>query len=267
MFSLRSKVAVVFAATGAIGREVSRSFAEAGARVYVSGRKMEALQTLVNEIRNEGGEAFPFRADARNEESIDSFLKFVQEKEGGFHIVFNAIGRRPEELKYGTSGNQLPFSTFMETLDVNVGSQFLTSRMAAKYMMSGKTEGTILTLSASLSRIKAPLMPAISAACSAIEGLTRSLAAEYGSAGIRVICMNPTSLKETRTIKETTALISKTMGIPAEAFEAESMKGYLMGKSPNTADVGKLAAFLVSDTGALLNSHVIDADFGTHSVI
>ncbi|MEL6821043.1 MAG: SDR family oxidoreductase, partial [Calditrichota bacterium] len=156
---------------------------------------------------------------------------------------------------------------FMRPLEVHLGSQFLTSRHAAKAMMDSQSTGTIITLTASLSRIKTPFMTGITAACTAIEGMTRSLAAEFGRTGIRVICVNPTALIETRTIRETTEANAKTAGLPAEQFAEMMQQGYLLGKSPTTKDIGQLVAFLASDAGALLNSHVIDADFGTANVI
>ena len=52
---LEGKHAMVFAATGAIGGEVARKFAREGAHVYVSGRRQEALDALVEEIASEGG--------------------------------------------------------------------------------------------------------------------------------------------------------------------------------------------------------------------
>lgn len=267
MSDLTDKTTVVFAAGGAIGGAVAKAWAMAGARVYVSGRNLTVLETLVAEIKNSGGWAAAAQVDAMNENEIDDHLRKIVADNGKLNAVFNAVGIRVEAGGYGTPATHLSFEQFLEPIRVHVGSQFLTSRNAARVMIETNSAGTILTLAASLSRLKVPLMAGITAASTAVEGLTRSLAGELGNFGIRVICLNPTGLSETRTIRETNAANARTIGIPLAALEQTLSQQWLLGKAPTLADVGKLAAFLVSDAGAILNSHVVDADFGNRSVI
>jgi NAD(P)-dependent dehydrogenase (short-subunit alcohol dehydrogenase family) len=267
MSNLKDKVAVVFAASGAIAGAVAQSFSQHGAKVYVSGRDFEAVKTLADTIKKNGGKAEAAQIDAMNEVEIDHYLQKIVTKMSKIDIVFNGIGVRPSESDYGTYTTEISFEQFMKPIEIHVGSQFLTSRLAAKYMMQTQTQGTILMLTASLSRLKLPFMAGITAACTAIEGLTRSLAGEFGQAGIKVICINPTSLSETRTIQETNAAIAKSMGIPKEALAQMLSSQYLLKKSPTLKDVGETAAFLVSDAGAVFNSHIMDVDFGSMSVM
>lgn len=267
MSDLSNKTAAVFAASGAIGGAVAKAWASGGAKVYVSGRGSAAVETLAQEIKDSGGWAEAARVDAMNEGEIDDYLGAVTAANGKLDAVFNGIGIRVGAGGYGVPATHLAFEQFLEPLRVHVGSQFLTARIAARYMSETATPGTILTLTASLSRLKVPFMAGISSACAAIEGLTRTLAAEFGNFGIRVICLNPTALNETRTIRETNAANAKTIGIPPEALGQMLAQQYLLKKSPQLTDVGRLAAFLVSDAGAILNSHVVDADFGNASVI
>jgi NAD(P)-dependent dehydrogenase (short-subunit alcohol dehydrogenase family) len=267
METLEKKVAVVFAANGAIASEVALSLAEAGAEVFLSGRSINAVSELAEKINTTGGNAHAHQVDATCEKEIEDFIQHIILQRGRLDIVFNGIGLRATELQYGTPSTLLPFDKFMEAIRVHLGSQFLTSRIGAKYMMESRSKGTIITLTASLSRIKVPFMAGVTAACAGIEGLTRVLATEFGRAGIKVICLNPTALIGTRTIKETNALNAKTAGIPPEIFEEQLAQGYLLGKSPSTRDIGKFAAFLATEVGGLLNSHVVDADFGAQGVI
>lgn len=267
MIDLSNKTAVVFAAGGAIGGAVAKEFAAAGAKIYLSGRDLTAIENLAAEITASGGRAQAARVDALNETEIDDYLRKIVAENGRLDAVFNAVGIRVEAGGYGTPATALSFEQFLEPLRVHVGSQFLTARSAARLMIETESAGTILTLAASLSRLKVPFMAGITAASTAIEGLTRSLAGEFGNFGIRVICLNPTGLSETRTIRETNAANAKTIGIPPVALEQTLSQQWLLGKAPTLADVGKLAAFLVSDAGAILNSHVVDADFGNRSVI
>lgn len=267
MQSLKNKVAAVFAANGAISSDVARALSDEGTEVFLSGRNEDAVQLLADEINANGGIAHAARVDATKEHEMEQYIQAIVSEKGGLDVVFNGIGLRAGELQYGSPSTTLPFTKFMQALEVHLGSQFLTSRLAAKYMMESQSQGTIITLTASLSRIKVPFMAGITAACAGIEGLTRVLATEYGRAGIKVICLNPTALVGTRTIQETNALNARTAGIPEEVFEEQLSQGYLMGKSPSTKDIGKFAAFLATEVGGLLNSHVVDADFGAQGVI
>lgn len=264
---LQNKVAAIFAANGAIAREVAIEMAKEGAIVYVSGRNLNEVKSLSAEILANGDFAKPFQVDATNENEIENFLKQIVEEEGKLDIVFNGIGIRAKDGGYGQPSTILPFETFMKPIQMHLGSQFLTSRIGAKYMQQTESKGTILLLTASLSRIKSPFMSGITAACAGIEGLTRTFATEFGMSGIKVICINPTAMPETRTIIETTIENAKTIGIPAEVMAEQMSNGGLLKKSLTTKDTGRVAAFLVSDAGAALNSHIVDVDFGTASVI
>jgi NAD(P)-dependent dehydrogenase (short-subunit alcohol dehydrogenase family) len=267
MAYLSGKVAAIFAAGGAISGAVAKSIAAHGAKVYLSGRDLHVLQALAQTITEAGGQAEVAHVDALHEGEIDAFLQRIVTENGRLDIVFNGIGVRPSESDYGTYSTQISFAQFMKPMQTHVGSQFLTARAAARVMMQTQTQGTILMLTASLSRLKLPFMAGITSACAAIEGLTRNLAGEFGQAGIKVICMNPTSLGETRTIKETNAASARSMGIAPEALAQMLSSQYLLRKSPTLHDVGEVAAFLVSDAGATFNSHIMDVDFGSMSVI
>ncbi len=268
MAVLGNKVAAVFAASGAVAGGVSRALARHGARVHVSARRMEAAELLAELIRQHGGWAQAHCVDAMVESQVDAFLGHIAASEGHIDAVFNGIGVRPIGNGYGTPTTDLPFQQFLAPIEVHVGSQFLTSRTAAKYMMQTKSAGTILTLSASLSRLKMPFMAGVTAACCAIEGLTRVMAAEFGKTGIRVICLNASGMPETRTIQETSICNARTMGISVEQFvEMGIHMPSLLGRALTVNDVAEAAAFLVSDAGAVFNSHVVDADFGTMNVI
>lgn len=264
---LEDKIAVIFAANGEIASQVARAMAERGAYVYLSGRNQEAIKQLTQEIIKAGGKAKAYPTDATDEQQVDRFLTHVVEEQGRLDAIFNGIGLRAGEAAYGTPATRLSFKQFMMPLQTILGSQFLTARAAARHMTATGTPGTIIMLTASLSRIKTPFMAGITAACAGIEGLTRSLAAEFGSAGIKVICLNSTALVNTRAIRETNTANAQTAGVSEEQLAEGIRRSYLLGKSPDPRHIGAFAALLATDEGALLNSHVVDADFGTYNVI
>lgn len=268
MIHLKDKVAVVFAASGAIAGAVAKSLANHGAKVYLSARNVELINDLAIKIQERGGWANTNQVDAMDEVEIEQFIQKVINENGRLDIVFNGIGARPGESGYGVSSLKLSYDQFMKPVHLHLGSQFLTSRIAAKHMINTQSKGTILTLTASLSRLKLPFMAGVTASCTAIEGLTRVLSAEYGKAGIKVICINSTAMGETRTIRETSEANAKSLGITFEEFtEMQAKNSSLLGRQLTLSDMAETAAFLASDAGAVFNSHIVDIDFGTNSVI
>src|SRR5437899_12744571 len=89
---LKNKNAVVYGAGGAIGGAVSRAFALAGARVFLTGRKKKPLEGLVKDILRSGGKAEMALVDALDEEAINKHLDSMVEQAGSVDISFNAVG-------------------------------------------------------------------------------------------------------------------------------------------------------------------------------
>jgi NAD(P)-dependent dehydrogenase (short-subunit alcohol dehydrogenase family) len=267
MTNLKDKVAVVFAASGEIAGAVARSFAQHGAKVYVTARNLDAVKALAKEIKANGGNAEAAKVDALNETEIDNFLKKVVSDNGKLDVVFNGIA-----VDYSEMGGRPPttvatFEQFMAPMEKICGSQFLTSRVAARYMMETQSEGTILLLTAALSRSKIPNLAGITAACAAVEGLTRVMAAEFGGEGIKVMCICAGAIMETKRISGWIESAAKQYGIPVEQLVAQYKAFDILKTSPTLKQIGETAAFLASETGVAFNSHIVDVDCGKLNVL
>ena len=89
---LENKNAVIYGAAGAVGSTVARAFAREGARVFLTGRNLGAINILAKEIAAAGGTAETAEVDALDEEAVETHLDAVVEKAGTVDISFNAIG-------------------------------------------------------------------------------------------------------------------------------------------------------------------------------
>ncbi|GAA4305842.1 SDR family oxidoreductase [Compostibacter hankyongensis] len=267
MKNLKDKVAVVFAASGDIAGAVAQSFSQHGAKVYVTARNLDAVKALAREIKAGGGSAEAAKVDALNETEIDLFLKKVVSDHGKLDIVFNGIGADYSEMGGRPPTTTATFEQFMAPMERICGSQFLTSRVAAKYMMQTQSEGTILLLTAALSRSKMPNLAGITAASAAVEGMTRVMAAEWGGNGIKVICICPGALMETKRISGWINAFAKEHEIPADQLVMQYKAFDILKTSPTLKQVGETAAFLASETGTVFNSHVVDVDCGKLNIL
>ena len=247
---LNAKHALVFTATGVIGSGVARRFAQEGATVWISGRHPDALEELEAAIRAAGGTAHAEVVDATDPEAVDAYIGRVAEAAGKLDVVFNAIGGRPVDLGYPQPSTTQDLAAFMLPLQIVLGSQFLTSRAAASHM-ARTGGGAVVTLSATLSGMTAPFMAGISAACGAVEAMTRSLAGEFVRAGVRVNCVRGSGMPETRTIQETGA------GLVALTGELPSMALPPLGRLISIEDTAKAAAFLASDHASGMTGQVV----------
>lgn len=267
MQNLKDKVAVVFAASGDIAGAVARSFSQHGAKVYVTGRNLDAVKALAQEMNANGGRAEAAKVDALNEAEIDDFLKKVVEENGRLDTIFNGIGVDYSDMGGRPATTEATFQQFMAPMEKICGSQFLTSRVAAKYMIQTQSEGTILLLTAALSRSKLPNLAGITAASAAIEGLTRVMAAEWGGDGIKVICICAGAIMETKRISGWIDAAAQQYGIPVEQLVAQYKAFDILKTSPTLKQVGDTAAFLASETGVAFNSHIVDVDCGKLNIL
>lgn len=129
---LKSKNVVIFAATGDIGRAVAQASAREGANLFLSGRDKGRVNALADSLRPTIGSVRATQVDATDEVAVERYLMALEGV--GVDVVFNAIGIRAEEGGYGMPAEVLPFASFMRPVQVHLGSQFLTSRIAARQM-------------------------------------------------------------------------------------------------------------------------------------
>ena len=177
---LKGKTAVVFAANGAIGSAVARRFRLQTARSIFRGAIPTPSRSLALRSTPPRGWSTP-PTKIRSE----AYFKHLADRGETPDIVFNAIGPRAADAEYARPAATLSREKFLLPLETIVWSQFLTARTAAGALAAQNRPGSIVTLSASLSGQFIPFMSGITAACGAVEALTRTLAAEFGRAGIQ----------------------------------------------------------------------------------
>jgi NAD(P)-dependent dehydrogenase (short-subunit alcohol dehydrogenase family) len=248
---LTNKNILVFAATGAIASEAARKFGREGAHVFISGRNSAHLEAIVAEIRQSGGQAQADVVDATDDTAVQDYVDRIAQQTGRLDGVFNGIGGRPIDLHYPQSSTTQSLHDFLVPMQQIVGSQFLTSRAVGRQLIQQGTGGAIVILSATLSGMTAPAMAGISAACGAVEALGRSLAGEFGPAGVRVNTVRGSGMPETRTIQETVAGQIELTGEPPK------MTLPPLGRPITVAETVAAAAFLMSDEASGMTGQVV----------
>jgi NAD(P)-dependent dehydrogenase (short-subunit alcohol dehydrogenase family) len=254
---LENKVAVVYGAGGAIGSAVAKAFAREGARVFVTGRNLEKVDTLAKAIVAAGGRAEAAKIDALDEEQIENHLSSLANAAGRVDISFNAISPVPQPGVQGVPIEKLPVDSFTAPITAYLRSHFLTARAAARRMIE-KGSGLILMNTPEPARLGAAHVGGMGPAWAAMEAFNRNLSAEFGPRGVRSVCIRSTGLPETHTIDVVFGLHAEAMGITREQFQGFIESLTHTKRSTKVADVANAAVWLASDqasaiTGAVLN--------------
>jgi 3-oxoacyl-[acyl-carrier protein] reductase len=249
---LEHKKAVIYGAGGAIGGAVAGAFAREGATVFLAGRTRARVEAVAREIAAVGGVAEAAAVDALDETAVEQHIDKVASRADGIDILFNAIGMDDVQgrLLVDMSAEEVAQPVIKATR-----TQFLTARAAARRMIQ---QGSGVILSITVAPTPVPHHGGYGVACAAVEGLWRSLAAELGPHGVRLVILRSAGSPDAPDIKQTFERHARAAGISAEEFLAQASSGTLLGRLPLLSEVAEAAVIMASDrasamTGVMAN--------------
>jgi len=246
MPALVNKVAIVTGASSGIGRATAKLFAEAGARLVVAARRQAELDALIEEIVEDGGTAIALAGDIRNKAYAKALVDLAVDEFGGLDIAFNNAGA------VGEMGPvpDMSLDAWNATLDTNLTGAFLGAKYQIPAMLERGGGSLIFTSSFVGHTVGMPGMAAYAAAKAALIGLTQTLAAEYGSRGLRVNALLPGGT-------DTPAATFKT---PEEWAFVEGLHALKRVAKPE--EIARSALFLASDASSFTTGTALFADGG-----
>jgi 3-oxoacyl-[acyl-carrier protein] reductase len=253
---LKNKNAVIFGGAGSIGGAIARAFAREGAKVFLAGRTLSKLEIVAEDIRAAGGGAETAKVDALDEQSVEKYVAEVVKNAGGIDVSFNAISW--EDVQ-GIPLIEMALDDFSHPITTATRTQFLTAKAVAPHMIKRRS-GVIMTITAQPARMGFPLCGGFSVACAAVEGFSRSLAAELGPQGVRVLCLRSAGSPES--IRETMDAHAAASEATLDDFVASLREMTLLKRLPSLADVGNVAALMASDYAGTMTGTVANMTCG-----
>lgn len=195
LFSLKGKTAIVTGGTGVLGSEMCLALAQAGAKVAILGRRKEAADALVDEIKALGGQAMTLVADVLNLEALELANQEVLTAWGSIDILINCAGGNvkgsvvpPEKTIFDIAIDDLRLA-----LDLNLMGTILPTQVFSKNMADRK-KGCIINISSMAASQAITRVMGYTVAKTAIDGYTRwmsvEMAKKFGE-GLRVNAIAP----------------------------------------------------------------------------
>lgn len=257
---LDNKNAVIYGAGGAVGGAVARAFAREGARVFLTARRLGAIETLAKEITTAGGAAETAEVDALDEEAVARHLDDVLDKAATVDISFNAIGI-PQQDMQGIPFTELSVESFALPIATYPRAHFVTGRAAARHMIAQRS-GVVLMHTPDPARLGTPLLGGMSPAWAAMESLNRAFSAEWAQYGVRAICLRTTGIQETSTIDVVFGLHAQAYGVTRDEFAAAMSATTHRKRLTTLVELGDAAAYLASDRAAAMTGTVANLTGG-----
>jgi NAD(P)-dependent dehydrogenase (short-subunit alcohol dehydrogenase family) len=259
---LKEKVAVIYGAGGAIGGAVARAFATEGAKLFLTGRHLEPVEAVANDIVSAGGSAEAAGVDALDEQAVDEHLQSVIDTAGRVDISFNAVGNTDPNI-LGVPLVELDLDQFSLPITTYTRSYFLTARLAARRMVPN-TSGVIMTVTTLHSRAGLPLAGGYGPAQAAKEALTRELSAELAPQGIRVVGLRPQAMPESvgsrRRFFESRA---KSSGMTWEQFQELLASRTHPRRLMTLQEMANVAVFMASDQASGMTGTSVNLTMGS----
>ncbi|GHV28422.1 3-oxoacyl-ACP reductase [Spirochaetia bacterium] len=239
---LENKKALVTGASRGIGRAITDLFLEEGAEVWGLGTREPA--DLQDRIAASGGKLHWISADLSKTAEIEALVDGELKKAGGFDILVNNAGITKDNLSF-----RMSLEDFQKVLDVNLTATFIIARTVGRDMIR-KRAGAIINM-ASVVGIHGNGGQANYAASKAgVIGVTKSLAQETASRGVRVNAIAPGFIAS-----------DMTDAVPEDA-KAKMIEHIPLKRIGQPADVAEAALFLASDASAYITGQVLAVDGG-----
>jgi 3-oxoacyl-[acyl-carrier protein] reductase len=242
--SLDGKVALVTGGSRGIGAAISRELAKAGARVALNYR---AGQEVADEIAGEIG-GLAVQADVSNPEEVQALIERVEGELGDIDALVNNAGVTRDTLIARMTDDD-----WQTVIDTNLRGTFNTSRAVSRKMLRRRA-GSIVNLSSVVGVHGNPGQANYAASKAGIIGLTKALARELGSRGVRVNAIAPGGIE--------TPLQNEFAQMP----EGVSWKEFRKVMSPlgnsQPEEIANIAIFVASDACRYMTGSIISVDGG-----
>ncbi|MCK6077975.1 SDR family oxidoreductase [Paenibacillus silvae] len=249
---LQDKVAIVTGAGSGMGKAIATLYAREGAKVVVSDINEEAAQTVVQEIRTNGGEASVLLANVAKEEDVQQLIDQTVSKYGTVDILVNNAG-----IMDGMEpAADITDERWEKVFAVNTTSVMRTTRKVLPIFLE-KQQGVIVNIASAGGLHGGRAGGAYTASKHAVVGFTKNTGYMYAEQGIRCNAIAPGAVA--------TNIGASMTGINPFGAGRQQQGMAINPRIGTSEEIAKVALFLGSDDSSFVNGTVITADAGWSS--
>lgn len=244
---LEGKIAVITGGTRGIGFETARTFAKNGAKVIIFGSRQETVNKAVDQLKSEGLDVSGHWPNLNDYDDIQKTINQIVTNHGRIDILVNNAG-----ISANLPLEQTTPEEFNKIIDLNVRAMFYVTK-ATVPAMKKQGNGVVLNTSSMVSIYGQPAGIGYPTSKFAVNGMTKSLARELASSGIRVNAVAPGVTN--------TDMIAN---LP-EAQLAPVVKTIPLGRIGEPSDIANAFLFLASDLASYVTGEILQVDGGARS--
>ena len=186
IFSVKGKHILITGASSGLGAHMAIMLATRGARISAAARRMDRLQSLVEDIQSAGGEALALNMDVVDQESVTAGFLQANSHFGAVNVIINNAGtatRMPAE--------DMPGEDWQRVIDANLNGAWYVAQCAGRQMIKAGNGGSIINIASIMAYRQSQGLAAYCSSKAAVNHLTQVLALEWAQHGIRVNAIAP----------------------------------------------------------------------------
>ncbi len=262
MKGLAGKNVLVTGGSSGIGQAIAIRFGDEGANVAINYRREEAeahhtaeviqqhvaaMSSTINQISSAGARTLVVQADVSKQEDCQRMFNEVMTGFGGIDILINNAG-----FQIAADSDQLTVENFDRVIATNLRGAFMCAQLAIQHFLATGKHGSILNVSSVHQEIPKPRFLGYSVSKGGMMNLTRTLALEYASRGLRINGIGPGA-----TI---TPINRAWVDDPVKKAQVE--QHIPMRRAAEADEMGSAAAFLCSDEASYITGQTLFVDGG-----
>ncbi|MET3118529.1 NAD(P)-dependent dehydrogenase (short-subunit alcohol dehydrogenase family) [Undibacterium sp. GrIS 1.8] len=250
--TFKDKSVLVTGAASGIGRAAALAFAKAGAKLTIADIDVVGAEETQAMISFAGGTVRFVKTDISKAAEVESLIAGIVSVYGRLDCAFNNAGIEIEHHALADSDE----ASFDKIMNVNVKGVWLCMKYEIKQMLQ-QGGGTIVNTASVAGLVGAPMQPIYAASKHAVVGLTKTAAAEYGRAGIRVNAVCPGVIR--------TPMMDNAI---AREPRREKMiqKLHPIGRIGEASEIANAALWLCSDLSSFVTGHQLAVDGGLTAI-
>lgn len=248
MKALQDKVIWITGALGSLGQSAVRMFLDRGAKIMASDIKPLDHAPQIASLRKQFGECLQYtQADLSEEDQVKTVVVQIDERfgrlDGTYHTVYANVWKPALELS-------------LDEWEYSVRGTLTTTFLVCKHalpLMIRSGGGSIVNTSSILGQIVSPGCLAYGAAKAGVNQLTRVIAADYASRGIRANVLVPGDFRS-----------REVLAVQPDKEKESIAKKTWLGRSGSSEEVNEAASFLLSDASSYVTGALFPVDGGFH---